>query len=200
MKVLVTAFEPFGGEARNASLEVLRELPKEFAGWELVRQLLPVTFECEAQLYGAIRAHSPDAVLCMGQAAGSKTLRFEKIAVNIKNSRQADNAGQVFRDTPISPTEGLTLPSSLPLEQMTAAADTPELPAEISYHAGTFVCNYTFYRLMEGFGVFHPAGFLHLPLADVQQGAHPGQPCFPAAQMAKQVVSALTVLAETVIE
>lgn len=198
MKLLVTGFEPFGKDTKNASLEVLEALPSFLFDWDVITERLPVTFGSERALFRAISLHRPDAVVCMGQAGGAKPIvRVERFALNIKHCTLPDNEGAVWYDTPIEEGAPLALECSLPWRKM-AEAETGSVPAGLSYCAGTFVCNYTFYRLMQGFGAKKPAGFLHLPLLDTQEKAHPGMAGAPVEEISSCVVSCLEALIQNI--
>ena len=163
--VLVTGFEPFGGEAVNASWEAVRRLPEQLDGWTVHRACLPVVFggaaETVLRLAGELR---PDAVVCTGVAGGRSAITPEVIAVNLCDARIPDNAGAQPRWQPIAPGGPDGLFSGLPVREMAAALRAVGLPAALSWSAGSYVCNDVFYRTVRRcreWGI--PCGFIHVP-------------------------------------
>lgn len=167
MKLLLTAFEPFGGEARNASRDALALLPEEIAGVRIARRVLPVVFGGAAEaLRRAVEEETPDAVLCLGQAAGRAALTPERAAINLRDARIPDNAGRQPVDEPIVPDGPAAYFATLPVKAMVGAIRAAGLPAELSNTAGTFVCNEVMYALLHLLARRYPGvrgGFLHLP-------------------------------------
>ena len=90
-RVLITAFEPFGGASVNTSLEVLRRLPDRIGGWQVTKVTLPVVFGRAAE--EALR-HPADLIVLLGEAGGRTLVTPELNAKNVRNARIPDNAGQ----------------------------------------------------------------------------------------------------------
>lgn len=160
--VLLTGFEPFGGEATNASSELVTSLSKHPApGVEAVTAILPVTFTGAPQLLAELIAHHrPDVLLCLGEAGGRLEITPEQWAVNEATARIPDNAGaqpvgQRLDDGPDR------LPSRLDPAAQVAALQAAGLPAALSSDAGRFVCNAVFRAALTSFT--GPAGFIHVP-------------------------------------
>jgi pyroglutamyl-peptidase len=178
MRVLVTGFEPFGGDAINASLEAVRRLPRRMGGLEIATAELPTSYRRSlTALEAAISNAAPSIVLCVGQAGERATLCVERVAVNIQDARIPDNDGLQPVDTPVVPGGPAAYLSTLPARAAVAALHAAELPAEISMSAGTFVCNHVFYGLMH-FAALHNqpfrGGFLHVPRLPQQAGSAAG--------------------------
>lgn len=174
--VLVTCFEPFGGEGRNASLEAVSRLPGTVDGLRLERLTLPVCFGLAAAMAGeAIGRLQPDAVLCVGQAAGRSALTPERVALNLADSAIPDNAGYQPVDAPILPEGPAACFSSLPVKAITACITAAGAPAAVSCSAGTYVCNDLFYRLRCAFPEL-PVGFLHVPALPEERRERPSLP------------------------
>ena len=169
MRLLVTAFEPFGGETVNAAQEVLARMPEEIGDTRLVRRVLPVAFDAAAEeLRRAVAETAPDAVLCLGQAGGRTALTPERVAVNLRDARIPDNAGARPVDEPVVPGGPAAYFATLPVRAMTEAIRAAGLPAELSNTAGTYVCNTVMYTLLDLLAKERPGvrgGFLHLPRA-----------------------------------
>ncbi len=196
MKILVTAFEPFGGETVNASLAVLRLLPDELGGAQLVKAVLPVAYGAAPdRLKEAVGREKPEAVLCLGQAGGRTALTPERVAINCADARIPDNAGQQPIDEPLVPGGPDAHFATLPIRAMAAAIREAGLPAEISNTAGTFVCNAVMYALLEWFPEVK-GGFLHLPWLTEQAAEKPGAFGLSAQELTHGVAAAVRAIAQ----
>ncbi len=181
MKVLVTGFEPFGGEAVNASIEAVRRLPQRIGAMEIVTAELPTSYSNSIPaLEAAIARSNPELVLCVGQAGDRATLCVERVAVNLQDARAPDNDGAQPVDAPIVASGPAAYLATLPVRAAVAALHAAELPSQLSMSAGTFVCNHVFYGLMRLAATRKPAfrgGFLHVPCLPGQ--AAPAAPSMP---------------------
>jgi pyroglutamyl-peptidase len=167
MKALVTAFEPFGGESVNASLEAVRRLPAKIGALDIVTITLPTSYARSLPtLEQAIAREKPQIVLCVGQAGERAALCVERVAVNVQDAEIADNDGAHPVDQPVVTGGPAAYLATLPVRAAVAGLRAEELPAQLSMSAGTFVCNHVFYGLMHlaatGKQRFR-AGFLHVP-------------------------------------
>ena len=175
MKALVTGFEPFGGDAINASLEAVRQLPPRIGPLEVITSKLPTSYaRAVGALEAAIAAAGPQIVLCVGQAGERGALCVERVAVNLQDARIPDNDGAQPADTPVVAGGPAAYLATLPVRAVVAALHAAELPAEISMSAGTFVCNHVFYGLMHLAalrGQPFQGGFLHVPCLPQQGGS-----------------------------
>lgn len=166
MRVLVTAFGPFDGRAENASSLALRGLKKALPG--IRTRILPVDMViAPARLRDALRRIRPDALVMLGEAAASETIRLETTAWNELDFRIPDIAGRkpprrrIGRDTPDF------YPSTLPLGQIHGALLSAGHRVSLSDDPGRYLCNQLFYiarHQIETRSLPCPAGFIHLPL------------------------------------
>lgn len=165
MTILVTGFEPFGGETVNASWEAVRLLPRRIGGWEVEKLLVPVVFGLAGEsVIEAAERLMPEAVLCVGEARGRKAVTPERVAVNLRDARIPDNAGRQPCDERIVSGGPAAYFSTLPVKRIVQSIQAKGIPAEQSLSAGSFVCNDLFYTLchrLDGTGI--PAGFIHVP-------------------------------------
>lgn len=195
MKLLVTAFEPFGGEKLNSAQEALRSVPDQINGAGIVKACLPVVFGRSTEmLREVIRREKPDAVLCLGQAGGRSALTPERIAINLNDARLPDNDGRQPVDELIFPDGPDAYFTTLPVKPMVNAIRDAGLPAEVSNSAGTYVCNQLIYSLMYFISHEFPAvrgGFLHLPYLDIQAAEHPGDPGLPCQDLTRGIIAAI---------
>ena len=167
MKILVTGFDPFGGEKINPALEAVKSLPSEIHGAEIHWVEIPTVFYKAAEvLETAIVRYQPDAVLCIGQAGGRASLTPERVAINQDDARIPDNQGNQPIDTPIRLDGQAAYFSTLPIKAMVQAIKEEGLPATVSNTAGTFVCNHLMYQALyladKKFSHMR-AGFMHIP-------------------------------------
>ena len=166
MKVLLTGFEPFGGESINPSWEAVKAVQAP-AGMQLEKMLLPVSFrKAPALVEEKIQSFRPDVILSLGQAGGREGISLERIAVNLADARIADNDGFQPRDEALQADGSAAYLSTLPLRRMEAALQEAGLPAGLSNTAGLYVCNAVFYtaaRLAESLNPTPRAGFVHVP-------------------------------------
>jgi pyroglutamyl-peptidase len=174
-RVLVTGFEPFGGESCNASIEVARALEGEsIGGAHIVVAELPCVFGgAFAALEAALQRWQPVLVVALGQAAGRGEISVERIAVNLRDARIADNAGAQPVDVPVVAGGPAAHFSSLPVKAIVLALREAGIPAGLSMSAGSYVCNDVFYALQHRLRALPGVrgGFIHLPLLPQQQAA-----------------------------
>ncbi|WP_172925614.1 pyroglutamyl-peptidase I [Streptococcus sp. 1343] len=167
MKILVTGFNPFGGEKINPALEAVKLLPSEINGAEVRWVEIPTVFYKSSEVLEAeILRYQPDAVLCIGQAGGRTGLTPERVAINQDDARIPDNEGNQPIDTPIRIDGASAYFSSLPVKAMVQAIKKQGLPAVVSNSAGTFVCNHLMYQALYLVDKKFPnmrAGFMHIP-------------------------------------
>ena len=185
--VLLTGFEPFGGETINPSWRVAQALHGErVAGVPVVARLLPCVFGAALQmLEAALDEFEPTLVIALGQAAGRCDLSFERVAINLDDARSPDNAGAQPIDRCVIDGAPAAYFASLPVKAIVAALRAQGIPASLSMSAGGFVCNHLFFGLMHRLAA-RPGvrgGFVHLPLLPEQAARHAGQPSLPLATL-----------------
>ena len=196
-RVLITGFEPFGGEDVNPSWEAARAVAAEPpAGLTVEAVRLPCVFGTALEeLRDAVRRTDPAIVLCTGQAGGRSGLAVERVAINVDDARIPDNAGCQPVDRPVVDGGPAAYFATLPVKACVAAARTAGVPAAVSQTAGTYLCNHVFYGLMHLLATEHPGvcgGFVHLPYApgQVVGRAEPSMPVALAADGLRAVLGA----------
>lgn len=179
MKIIVTGFDPFGGEKINPSIECVKALP-EIEGVKLFRVELPTVFkESAKRLNEAINEVKPDAVLSVGQAGGRPGITMERIAINVDDARIPDNISQQPIDEAIQLDGEAAYFSTLPIKRIVKAIREAGISAEVSNSAGTFVCNHIMYQaLFAATKADKPfkAGFMHIPFIPEQTTDKPSLP------------------------
>ena len=199
--ILLTGFEPFGGEAINPSWIAAEAASRilQAEGHAVAAVELPCVFgQSIAVLEDALQHHSPELVICVGQAGGRPRISLERVAINCDDARIPDNAGNRPVDREVVPGGPAAYFSSLPVKAALEALRSAGIPAEVSQSAGTYVCNHVFYALMHALdsgtadGVspsngspITRGGFIHVPYEAQQVPRGSGTPSLPAAVMAE---------------
>ena len=168
--ILVTGFDPFGGEAINPSWEAVKQLPNIINDYELVKLELPVVFglafEKALALANEINA---SVILCVGQAGGRNAITPELIAINLRHASIPDNNGNQPKDEPIILGGDSAYFSTLPVRKMAEAIRAVDISSQVSYSAGAYVCNDLLYSLLSHFnGSSTRVGFIHIPYCKEQ--------------------------------
>jgi pyroglutamyl-peptidase len=187
--VLLTGFEPFGGDDHNPSAVIAQALESQ----QVAVRILPVDGEkIQAALEQAISQTQPEALIMLGLARGRTRLSLERVAINWLEYRLADNAGRRKHGEKILPDAPDGLFSSLPLEVMQQQLRQTQIPFEVSLSAGTYLCNQVFF-LARALYPDLPAGFIHLP-SDQRLGAQKGEAFVPLEFQIQAVRTCLEVL------
>ena len=163
--LLITGFDPFGGEAINPSWEAVSRLPDAVGAYHLTKLQIPTVFGLAADtVLAAAAMDAPDVILCVGQAGGRDAVTPERVAINMADARIADNAGNIPLEQPVVPGGPDGIFSTVPVRAMAEAITAAGLPGKVSNTAGTFVCNHTLYRLLCHYaGTAVRVGFIHVP-------------------------------------
>ena len=191
MKILITGFQPFGGQSVNPAWEAVRKLPDVLGNKVLWKLEIPVTF---GGAFDAVEAKAaeidPDVILCVGQAGGRDAVTPERIAVNLQDASIPDNAGNQPVDLPVVADGANAYFTSLPVKAMAAAVRAQDIPCRLSCTAGTYVCNDVFYRLLHRYrDTGKRVGFVHVPFLPEQ-----GSPNLPL----NSIVRALQAMLEAI--
>ena len=172
MKLLLTAFDPFGGSPINPAQEAVRLVPDRIGDVEIIKLEVPTVFGKSIDTVIAKMAEvRPDAVLCIGQAGGRYDLTPERVAINLNDARIPDNEGNQPIDVPVFNDGAPAYFSSLPIKAMVAGIREAGLPASVSNTAGTFVCNHLMYGVLYHIARSFPGvrgGFMHVPFVPSQ--------------------------------
>ena len=172
MKILITAFEPFGGETINPALEAVKLMKDEIYGAKIVKLIVPVVFgKSIDKTIEAIEKENPDLVLCIGQAGGRCDITPERLAINVDDAGIKDNEGNQPIDSTIYDDGDAAYVSTLSVKAMVKEIKTAGLPASLSNSAGTFVCNHLMYGVLYHLSKSEEdikAGFIHVPFTTEQ--------------------------------
>jgi pyroglutamyl-peptidase I len=172
MKLLLTAFDPFGGDAINPALEAVKLVADKIGRFDIVKLEVPTVFRKSIDTVAkAIEEEKPDVVLCIGQAGGRFEITPERVAINVDDARIKDNEGNQPIDIKIFEDGENAYFTTLPIKAMVEAIREANLPAAVSNTAGTFVCNHLMYGVLYTLAKKYPhikGGFTHVPFIPAQ--------------------------------
>ena len=204
MKILVTGFDPFGGEKINPALETIKRLPDTILGAQIIKLEIPtVVGKSLAKIKEAVEKENPDVVLSIGQAGGRSEITVERVGINIDDCRIPDNEGNQPIDEPVVKGGPAAYFVTVPIKAIVENIKAHNIPASISNTAGTFICNHVCY------GVAHLAaartaagkpmksGFIHIPFLPEQAI---GKPALTPSMSLETIVSGITHALEAIVE
>ena len=201
MKILLTGYEPFGGETINPALKAVKQLHGQtIGGAQVVSAQLPVVWDAVLPKFvAALEEHQPDVVISIGQAGGRAKITPEYIGINLMNGK--DNAGVVKAAEPIAPGAPDGYFTTLPVMQMVAAMNEAHIPAALSYTAGTYLCNFMAYSVRHHV-VAHKLNikscFIHIPYLPEQVTGKPANtPSMPLETIVAGLRECIKVIAES---
>lgn len=200
--VLITAFEPFGGEQVNPSWEAVRQLNEHLlSGAKVVARQLPCVFgEALTVLYAAMDELEPELVIAVGQAGGRADISIERIGINVDDARIPDNQNNQPIDEPVVAEGPAAYFSTLPVKALVEGIREAGIPASVSQTAGTYVCNHVMYGLLHRLaqqGGKVRGGFIHIPYLPEQAVHLPGMPSMPAATVVLALEMAINIALRT---
>ncbi len=200
MKILVTGFDPFGGEPINPAIESVKKLPDNIAGAEIIKLEIPtVRGKSLEKIEKAIQEHNPDIILSVGQAGGRFDITVERVGINMDDFRIPDNEGNQVIDEPVFSDGDNAYFVKLPVKAMVQNIQKNKIPASVSYTAGTFVCNHVLYGvlyLVEKKYKGKKSGFIHIPFLPEQVVDKRNMPSMEL----NTIVTGLTAAIEAIVE
>ena len=188
-KLLITGFDPFGGQTMNPSWLAVSQLPDRVGEFAVHKRMIPTVFgkAAEAVLEAAAQVQ-PDVILCVGQAGGREAVTPERIGVNIRDARIADNAGNQPKGEFVASDGPAAYFATVPVEKMAQAIRDAGIPATVSNSAGAFVCNDVLYSLLHHYaGTGIQVGFIHVPYIPEQ-----GSPSMPLEKINRALMCAIS--------
>lgn len=193
-KLLITGFDPFGGEHINPSWEAVKLLPDRIGDYLVTKMEIPTVFgTAAARIINTADELKPDVILSIGQAGGRRAVTPELVAINLQEARIPDNAGIQPVNIPVVPEGPAAYFATVPVREMVNAINSADIPAALSYSAGAFVCNDVLYRLLHRFdGTATRVGFIHVPF--LPQQAKEDQPSMTLERIVHALNLAISVL------
>lgn len=201
MKLLLTGFDPFGGEPINPAWEAVKLVSDKIGDVEVVKLQVPTVFYKSIDAVAkAIEEEKPDVVLCIGQAGGRYDLTPERVAININDARIPDNEGNQPLDGPVFEDGAPAYFTTLPIKAMVAAIREAGVPASISNTAGTYVCNHLMYGVLYTLAKQYPevrGGFMHVPFITSQVvNRATAAPCLSLEAIAKGIEASIQAISD----
>lgn len=189
-KLLITGFEPFGGEKVNPSWEAVQRLPEVIGRYELIKLHIPVAFgEAAQKVLCRAEEVCPDVILSIGQAGGRKAVTPEVVGINLREASIPDNAGNQPQAEPVVAGAPAAYFATVSVRDMVQRIKEKDLPAALSYSAGAYVCNDVLYSLLHRYeGTQTLCGFIHVPYLPEQVVGKENVPGLPL----EKIVEALT--------
>ena len=169
-KLLITGFEPFGGESVNPSWEAVTRLPDKINDYAIAKLLIPVVFgEAANKVLDAAKDIKPNVIISVGQAGGRNAITPELVAINLRHASIPDNNGNQPADEPIAENGPKAYFSTLPVRKMSNAIKSAGISSNVSYSAGAYVCNDVLYTLLDHYNETNTrVGFIHIPYCTEQ--------------------------------
>lgn len=169
MKILVTGFGPFPRAPVNPTVALVARLARAGCrhGIDCIAHIFETSYAAvDRELPALIAAHRPDAVLMFGLAAGRKGVSVETLARNRANIWFPDAARATPPQFVIAPGAPANRRGRAPFMRLVAAARPTRVPAALSRNAGSYLCNYAYWRALEIAAM--PGGpglvvFVHVP-------------------------------------
>ena len=200
MKVLITGFDPFGGESINPAWEAVKVIKDEIAGAEIVKMQIPtVVGKSIAKIHDKMVEINPDIVIAVGQAGGRFGVTPERVAINVTDARIPDNEGNQPIDEPIFADGDAAYFSNLPVKAMVQEIKNAGYPTSLSTTAGTYICNHVMYGILYYIQKEFPnvrGGFIHVPFAASQVVNKPNTPSMAIADITAAIEAAIKAAVE----
>lgn len=190
-RLLITGFDAFGGQGINPSWLAVSQLPDQVGAFHLRKLQIPTVFGTAAALVlKAAEAFHPHVILCVGQAGGRDAVTPERIAVNIRDARIPDNAGNQPSGEPLAPDGPAAYFATVPVKEMAQAIRDAQIPSAVSNSAGAYVCNDVLYTLLHHYvGTNTRVGFIHVPYLPQQ-----GTPSLPLERTVAALTAAISAI------
>lgn len=190
-KLLITGFDPFGGQAINPAWQAVQNLPNQVGEYVLCKLEIPTIFGRGAEIVlHTATEFQPDVILCIGQAATRCAVTPERIAVNIRDARIPDNAGNQPQGEFVVTDGPAAYFATVPVTAMAQAICDAGIAGTVSNSAGAFVCNDTLYSLLHHYtGSTTRVGFIHVPSLPEQ-----GSPSMPLSDIVAALTAAIAAL------
>ena len=200
MKILVSGFDPIGGEKMNPAIESVKLLPDEIKGANISKVEIPtVARKSLKKLEEVIEIEKPDVVLSVGQAGGRTDISVERVGINMDDFRIKDNEGNQPIDEKIAKDGPDAYLVTIPIKAMVQKMIENKIPASVSNTAGTFVCNHVCYGMAHLASTKYPnmrTGFIHIPFLPEQVVDKRNMPSMPLEMIAKGLEYAIEAIVE----
>lgn len=198
MKLLITGFDPFGGESINPAWEAVKGISDKVGSVDVVKLQIPTVFKKATEvLLEEAEKQNPDAIICVGQAGGRYDITIERVAINLDDARITDNEGNQPIDEKVYADGENAYFTNLPIKAMVEEIKSEKIPASVSNTAGTFVCNHIMYSVLYHINkssVAKKGGFIHVPFIPEQVIDKKNTPYMDIASISKGLEAAILAL------
>lgn len=196
-RVLLTGFQPFGGESINPAWVSVREMTgKKFLDYEIVTGEIPVTrYAALEETEKLILQYEPEIVINVGQAGGSLEMRVERIGINCDDYSIPDNDGNQPLGEPVFQEGPAAYFVTVPIKAMVQGMVKAGVPAIVSNSAGTYLCNHICYGVAHMAATRYPhllTGFIHIPFLPEQAAGKRGRPSMALTTLVTGLEAAVT--------
>ena len=206
--IALTGFEAFANFQVNPSWEAARSFKgKKYDSYEVKSFKIPLIFKkIKPNIAEIIKTQRPAAIISLGQSYRT-LISLEKVTINLVDLAESTvlyNCGARPRDKILEPNAPAAYFTTLPLLNILNRLRQTNIPAEISYTAGTFGCNQMFFHMMHELHCEKSkalAGFIHVPCLpeQVAQLQKAGKPKVPSMSL-KVTIQALDAIVKATIE
>ena len=189
-KILLTGFEPYLDYPDNSSWVVAEKVTTcGVDGVDLAIEQMPVSFSrVREALLEAVKRHSPDIIIMLGQSGASDRVKLERVALNMMDSKLPDNDGYTPNEEPINIETPTALFTNTPIKSLCTAIKEQGISVKISNSCGLYVCNRLYYEALMLCKEYHmKAIFVHLPLYEGQVSVKPNKKTMPLDDMVKAI-------------
>lgn len=198
LKVFLTGFEPYWDYPENSSWAVAEKVTAcGMLDVDIVAEQMPVSFERVATaIRNAVEKHRPDLIIMLGQSGGSDRVKLERVALNMMDSKLADNDGVIPNEELINTNTPTALFTNMPIKSLRTAIEEQGVAVKISNSCGLYVCNRLYYEalLLCQEQPQIRAIFVHLPFYEGQPSAKLGKPTMSLDDMTRAIQ---TIIKET---
>jgi pyroglutamyl-peptidase len=167
MKVVIAGFGPFPSAPSNPSGRLATALARRrrpaLAGIEITSHVFATAYEAVDRDLPKLLAQKPDVLLIFGLAGRRLHVCIETRARNARSILFSDVSGWRPKRAVIEPGQR-ALTGSAPFPRLLHALHRNALPARLSRDAGTYLCNYVYWRALQGVRAGRPlVQFVHIP-------------------------------------
>lgn len=201
--LLITGFGPFPGAPFNPTELLLARLARRrrpaLISVRAIHHVFPTSYAAvDAQLPALLKQHQPNAILMFGLAGRTKDIRIEMQARN----RRAQAFPDI--DRTVSPhgtirSGAQAMRGRAPFTRLVAAVRAAGLRVRLSRDAGSYLCNYVYWRALEA--AARPGGpgviaFVHIPRLRTRS-PRTGRPSAPTIDQLTQAAQAIMLATAT---
>jgi pyroglutamyl-peptidase len=164
--ILVTGFGPFPGASVNPTAPLVARIARR-RGARCIAHVFATSYAAvDRELPALIATHRPDAIVMFGLAARRRHVSIERFARNRISLRLPDAGGALPRRAAIATGTVAGMRGRAPFARLLAAARAARVTTALSRDAGSYLCNYIYWRALEA--AAKPGGprlvvFVHVP-------------------------------------